>query len=323
MEQHKEELATIETIDSGAVYTLALKTHIGMSIDTWRYFAGWCDKIEGSTIPINNARPNHNLTITKKEPIGVCGLVTPWNYPLMMLSWKMAACLAAGNTVVIKPAQVSPLTALKFAELTVEAGFPPGVINVLPGTGRMCGQAIADHSLVRKLGFTGSTEIGHTIMRSCADSNLKKVSLELGGKSPLIFFADCDMEKAVKNALGSVFFNKGENCIAAGRLFVEETIYYESIHNVLAHTNNTTIGDPSNNPVQHGPQNHLAHLDKLVEYCETGLKEGAKLVLGGKRADRLGLYMEPTIFCDVEDHMYIAKEESFGPIMVVSKFNAG
>lgn len=324
MDRDKEELATIESIDSGAVYTLALKTHIGMSIATWRYFAGWCDKIEGSTIPINHSSPaNRNLSITRKYPVGVCGLITPWNYPLMMLSWKMAACLAAGNTVVIKPAQVSPLTALKFAELTVEAGFPAGVINVLPGTGRMCGQAIADHGLVRKLGFTGSTEIGHTIMRACADSNLKKVSLELGGKSPLIFFADCDMEKAVKNALGSVFFNKGENCIAAGRLFVEETIYDEFLDKVITETKKMTIGDPLDRSVQHGPQNHLAHMNKLIEYCQTGVKEGAKLVLGGKRIDRPGLFMEPTIFCDVEDDMYLAKEESFGPIMCISKFNAG
>jgi len=324
MDRDKEELATIESIDSGAVYTLALKTHIGMSIATWRYMAGWCDKIEGGTIPINNSSPtNRNLSITRKYPVGVCGLITPWNYPLMMLSWKMAACLAAGNTVVIKPAQVSPLTALKFAELTVEAGFPPGVINVLPGTGRMCGQAIADHKLVRKLGFTGSTEIGHTIMRSCADSNLKKVSLELGGKSPLIFFADCDMEKAVKNALGSVFFNKGENCIAAGRLFVEETIYDEFIDRVVTETRKMKVGDPLDRSVQHGPQNHLAHLNKLIEYCEIGIKEGAKLVLGGKRCDRPGLFFEPTVFCDVEDHMFLAKEESFGPIMCISKFDAG
>jgi len=323
MDEHKEELATIESIDSGAVYTLALKTHVGMSIDTWRYFAGWCDKIEGSTIPINNARPNRNMCITRKEPLGVCGLVTPWNYPLMMLSWKMAACLAAGNTVVIKPAQVSPLTALKFAELTVKAGFPPGVVNVLPGTGSKAGQAIADHPLVRKLGFTGSTEIGHTIMKSCAMSNLKKCSLELGGKSPLIIFADCDMEKAVKNALGSVFFNKGENCIAAGRLFVEETIYDEFVQRMITETKKMKIGDPLDRSTQHGPQNHLAHLRKLEEYCETGIKEGAKLVLGGKRCEGSGLYMQPTIFCDVEDHMYLAKEESFGPIMVLSKFDAG
>merc|ERR550534_3286541 len=322
MEEHQEELATIESIDSGAVYTLALKTHIGMSIATWRYFAGWCDKIEGSTIPINNARPNRNLAITRKYPIGVCGLVTPWNYPLMMLSWKMAACLAAGNTVVIKPAQVSPLTALKFAELTVEAGFPPGVFNVLPGTGRMCGQAIADHGLVRKLGFTGSTEIGHTIMRSCAESNLKKVSLELGGKSPLIFFADCDLEKAVKIAMGSVFFNKGENCIAAGRLFVEDTVHDMFVNRVVEEIKKMKIGDPLDRSTAHGPQNHRAHFQKLLEFVDRGVAEGATLVYGGKQA-RPGLFLEPTVFTDVEDHMWIAEEESFGPIMIISKFAYG
>lgn len=219
MEQHKEELATIESIDSGAVYTLALKTHIGMSIETWRYFAGCCDKIQGSTIPINHARPNRNLTFTRKEPIGVCGLVTPWNYPLMMLSWKMAACLAAGNTVVMKPAQTSPLTALKFAELTIRAGFPPGVVNIVPGNGTETGNAICEHPLIRKLGFTGSTPVGQSIMRCCANSNLKKVSLELGGKSPLVIFEDTDLQQAVKVGMSSVFFNKGENCIAAGIVF--------------------------------------------------------------------------------------------------------
>ncbi|XP_071528563.1 cytosolic 10-formyltetrahydrofolate dehydrogenase isoform X3 [Panulirus ornatus] len=323
MDLHKEELATIETIDSGAVYTLALKTHVGMSVDTWRYFAGWCDKIQGRTIPINNARPNHNLTITKKEPIGVCGLVTPWNYPLMMLSWKMAACLAAGNTVVIKPAQVSPLTALKFAELSVRAGIPPGVINVLPGTGSVCGQAIADHPDVRKLGFTGSTEIGQVIMKSCAESNLKKVSLELGGKSPFIIFADCDLDKAVRMGMSSVFFNKGENCIAAGRLFVEDSIHDEFVSRVIEECKKMVIGDPLNRGTAHGPQNHKAHLDKLLEYIDIGLKEGAKLVYGGKRVDRPGFFLHPTVFTNVEDHMYIAKEESFGPIMVISKFGNG
>jgi len=217
MEEHKEELATLESIDSGAVYTLALKTHVGMSIETWRYFAGWCDKIHGLTIPISHARPNRNLTFTRREPIGVCGLITPWNYPLMMLSWKMAACLAAGNTVVMKPAQASPLTALKFAELSVRAGIPPGVINIVCGFGSIVGNAIVGHPLVRKLGFTGSTQIGQAIMKSCADSNLKKVSLELGGKSPLVIFEDADMQQAVRIGMSSVFFNKGENCIAAGK----------------------------------------------------------------------------------------------------------
>ncbi|XP_029642163.1 cytosolic 10-formyltetrahydrofolate dehydrogenase isoform X1 [Octopus sinensis] len=323
MDKHREELATIESIDAGAVYTLALKTHIGMSIDTFRYFAGWCDKIQGKTIPINNARPNKNLTYTKREPIGVCGIVVPWNYPLMMLAWKMAACLAAGNTVILKPAQVTPLTALKFAELTVEAGFPPGVINILPGSGSVVGQALSDHGDVRKLGFTGSTPIGKTIMESCAKSNVKKVSLELGGKSPLIIFADCDMDKAVRMGCGSVFFNKGENCIAAGRLFVEESIHDEFVERVIAEIKKMKIGNPLDRSVDHGPQNHKSHLDKLLEYCEIGIKEGATLVYGGKRVDCPGFFMMPTVFTNVSDDNFIAKEESFGPVMVISKFTDG
>ncbi|XP_055593007.1 cytosolic 10-formyltetrahydrofolate dehydrogenase [Uranotaenia lowii] len=323
MEQHKEELATIESIDSGAVYTLALKTHVGMSIDAWRYFAGWTDKIEGQTIPVNPAKPNNVLTFTKREPIGVCGLITPWNYPLMMLSWKMAACIAAGNTVVIKPAQVCPLTALKFAELTVKAGFPPGVINVVTGAGSVTGQAISEHPLVRKLGFTGSTPIGKKIMTACAESNIKKCSMELGGKSPLIIFADCDLDKAVRLGMSSVFFNKGENCIAAGRLFVEDKIHDEFVRKVIRNIKTMTIGDPLNRGTAHGPQNHKAHLDKLVEYCELGVKEGAKLVYGGRRVpNKKGFFFEPTVFTEVQDHMFIAKEESFGPIMVISKFHS-
>jgi formyltetrahydrofolate dehydrogenase len=323
MHQHREELATIESLDSGAVYTLALKTHVGMSIETWRYFAGWADKIQGSTIPVSHARPNKNLSFTKKEPIGVCGLITPWNYPLMMLSWKMAACLAAGNTVIIKPAQVCPLTALKFAELSVKAGIPPGVINVVPGTGSVTGQAIASHPHVRKLGFTGSTEIGQVIMKTCAESNLKKVSLELGGKSPLVIFSDCDLDKAVRLGMQSVFFNKGENCIAAGRLFVEENIHDEFVRRVVQETKKITIGDPLNRSTSHGPQNHLAHLKKLLEYVAIGVKECAKLEYGGQRLNRPGYFLQPTIFSHVEDDMFIAKEESFGPIMVISKFNNG
>uniref|UniRef100_UPI00398F8AE8 cytosolic 10-formyltetrahydrofolate dehydrogenase-like isoform X2 n=1 Tax=Pristiophorus japonicus TaxID=55135 RepID=UPI00398F8AE8 len=323
MEQHQEELATIEAIDSGAVYTLALKTHVGMSIQTFRYFAGWCDKIQGCTIPINQARPNRNLTFTKREPIGVCGIVIPWNYPLMMLAWKTAACLAAGNTVVLKPAQVTPLTALKFAELTAMAGFPKGVMNILPGAGSLIGQRIADHPDVRKLGFTGSTPVGKHIMKSCAVVNVKKVSLELGGKSPLIIFSDCDLDKAVRMGMGAVFFNKGENCIAAGRLFVEESIHDQFLHKVIEEVKKMKIGDPLDRSTDHGPQNHKAHLDKLIEYCATGVKEGATLAYGGKQVPRPGFFFEPTVFIDVQDEMFIAKEESFGPIMIISKFQNG
>ncbi|XP_033619763.1 mitochondrial 10-formyltetrahydrofolate dehydrogenase isoform X2 [Fukomys damarensis] len=323
LEENQEELATIEALDSGAVYTLALKTHVGMSVQTFRYFAGWCDKIQGSTIPINQARPNRNLTFTKKEPIGVCAIIIPWNYPLMMLAWKSAACLAAGNTLVLKPAQVTPLTALKFAELSARAGFPKGVINILPGSGGVAGQRLSEHPDVRKLGFTGSTSIGKQIMKSCAVSNLKKVSLELGGKSPLLIFSDCELDKAVRMAMGAVFFNKGENCIAAGRLFVEEAVHDEFVTRVVEEIKKMKIGDPLDRSTDHGPQNHKAHLEKLLHYCETGAEEGATLVYGGRQVQRPGFFMEPTVFTDVEDHMFLAKEESFGPIMVISKFPNG
>ncbi|GMT06017.1 hypothetical protein PENTCL1PPCAC_28191, partial [Pristionchus entomophagus] len=321
MEEHKAELATLESLDAGAVYTLALKTHVGMSIDVWRYFAGWADKIQGATIPISDARPNKNLCITKKEPIGVVGIITPWNYPLMMLSWKMAACLAAGNTVVHKPAEVTPLTALKFAELSVLAGFPPGVINIVPGTGAEMGEAITAHPDVRKVGFTGSTKIGARVMECAAKSNVKKVSLELGGKSPLFIFSDADVDRAVRQVCGAVFFNKGENCIAAGRIFVAKPIHDEFIEKLVEETKKIVIGDPLDRATGHGPQNHKKHLDKLIDYVKTGIEEGAKLELGGKRVDRLGLYFEPTILSNVKDDNYVAIEESFGPVMVVSEFD--
>uniref|UniRef100_A0A8C2EL77 10-formyltetrahydrofolate dehydrogenase n=1 Tax=Cyprinus carpio TaxID=7962 RepID=A0A8C2EL77_CYPCA len=306
MEQHQEELATIESIDSGAVYTLALKTHIGMSIQTFRYFAGWCDKIQGCTIPINQARPNRNLTFTKKEPIGVCAIVIPWNYPLMMLAWKTAACLAAGNTVVLKPAQVTPLTALKFAELTALAKFPTGVVNILPGSGSLVGQRLSDHPDVRKLGFTGSTEIGKQIMKSCAVSNVKKVSLELGGKSPLIIFNDCDLDKAVRMGISSVFFNKGENCIAAGRLFIEESIHDTFVERVVK---NNIYGLIASSLFLH------------ILIC-ISLSEGQSTMLFTSCIS-IGFFFEPTVFTDVQDHMYIAVEESFGPVMIISKFSNG
>jgi len=322
MEEHQDELATIESMDSGAVFTLALKTHIGMSIQTFRYFAGWCDKIQGDTIPINQARPNSNLCFTKKEPIGVVGLVVPWNYPLMMLSWKMAAALAAGNCVVLKPAQVTPLTALKWAQLTQKAGFPAGVVNIIPGSGRTVGQRIADHPQIRKVGFTGSTPVGQTIMESAAKSNLKKVSLELGGKSPLIVFDDADLGKAIGQISGAAFFNKGENCIAAGRIFIQDTIYDDFVKKLVANTKTIKVGDPLDVSTAHGPQNHKKHLDSLVEFVKRGKAEGATVELGGEQLDREGLFFPPTILSGVTDDMWVAKEESFGPVMILMKFKS-
>eukprot|EP00058_Branchiostoma_floridae_P001935 XP_002587423.1 hypothetical protein BRAFLDRAFT_129324 [Branchiostoma floridae] len=341
MDEHKEELATLEAIDSGAVYTLALKTHVGMSIDTFRYYAGWCDKIMGTTIPINQARPNHNLTYTKREPVGNrCwpdravelsaddvsvedGRRAHAGDTIVLKPAQKAAALTPGNTIVLKPAQVTPLTALKFAELAVKAGFPPGVINILPGAGSQVGQAILDHPDVRKVGFTGSTPVGKDIMRSCAVSNLKRVSLELGGKSPLVIFNDCDLDRAVRQSLSGCFFNKGENCIASGRLFVEESIHDEFVTRVVEEIKKMKIGDPLDRSVDHGPQNHLAHFNSLLQYCKVGVEQGAKLVYGGTRVDRPGLFLHPTVFTDVTDDMWIAEEESFGPVMIISKFKDG
>uniref|UniRef100_A0A8B9Q0C8 retinal dehydrogenase n=1 Tax=Apteryx owenii TaxID=8824 RepID=A0A8B9Q0C8_APTOW len=316
MEEHQEELATIESIDSGAVYTLALKTHVGMSVQTFRYFAGWCDKIQGATIPINQARPNHNLTFTKKEPIGVCAIVIPWNYPLMMLAWKSAACLAAGNTLVLKPAQVTPLTSLKFAELSAKAGFPKGVINILPGSGKKL-QLIIFLDLGHPASCTDDVCLNKALhLRATQGNQMKgRMNKRMHMNINVFFFPD--------QGMGAVYFNKGENCIAAGRLFVEESIHDEFVRKVVEEIKKMKIGDPLDRSTDHGPQNHKAHLEKLLQYCETGVKEGATLVYGGRQVNRPGFFMEPTVFTDVEDHMYIAQEESFGPVMVISKFKNG
>ncbi|VDK49618.1 unnamed protein product [Cylicostephanus goldi] len=239
----------------------------------------------------------------------------------MMLSWKMSACLAAGNTVVHKPAGVTPLTALKFAELAALAGIPNGVINIVTGSGAEIGKVLAEHPDVRKVGFTGSTEVGAEVMTSCASSNIKKVSLELGGKSPLIIFPDCDLERAVKQTCGAVFFNKGENCIAAGRIFVADSIYDSFLKKLVDETKKYVIGDPLDRSTAHGPQNHKAHLNKLLEFVKKSKEGGAKVVYGGERLPRPGLFFPPTILSEVEDDNFAAIEESFGPIMCVSRFD--
>merc|ERR1712061_290993 len=239
----------------------------------------------------------------------------------MMLAWKMSAALAAGNTVVIKPAKVTPLTALKFAELVSIAGFPPGVINVVPGKGTEVGEAITRHPDVRKVGFTGSTEVGQTIMAAAAQSNAKKVSLELGGKSPLIIFADSDLEDAVRFALSAVFFNKGENCIAAGRIFVEDRIHDTFIERVVQGARDMIIGDPLDRDTNHGPQNHDIHFNSLLKYIDQAVKDGGKIHYGGKRHGTKGVFLEPTIISGGRDGTFAATEESFGPIMLISSFD--
>ena len=238
----------------------------------------------------------------------------------MMLAWKIGAALAAGNTVVIKPANVTPLTALKWAELTAKAGFPPGAVSVLPGSGSKCGQAILDYPDIRKVGFTGSTGVGVTVMESCAKSNLKKCSLKLGGKSPL---SDCDMSSAARNGCGAVFFNKGENCIAAGRLFVERSIHDEFVSRVVEEVKKMKIGDPLDRSTAHGPQNHRKQFESLLAFVDKSVKDGATLAYGGKQVDRPGLFMEPTVLTNVSDDNFAAHEESFGPIIIISPFEEG
>lgn len=322
MEENKNNLAAIESIDSGAVYSLAQKTHVGMSIQAFRYFAGWSDKIQGKTIPINQARPSNNLCFTKREPLGVVGIIIPWNYPLMMLSWKVSAALAAGNCVVIKPAQVTPLSALEWARLTTLAGIPPGVVSVLNGSGRVIGKALAEHPMVKKIGFTGSTEVGKTLMQICGSASiLKKVSLELGGKSPLIICEDADLNKAVSVASQACFFNKGENCIAAGRIFIHSSLEKEFIAKVVDKASKMKMLDPFDPSCEHGPQNHQKHLTKLLEYIQKAKSQGCKLEYGGN-TQTPGYYLQPTIFSKVSDSSDAAIEESFGPIMLISTFDS-
>lgn len=321
MAEHADTLAWLESVDSGAVVSLAKKTHVGMSIQAFKYYAGLADKVCGTTVPINHAKPAFNTCFTVKEPLGTVGIIVPWNYPLMMLAWKTAAALCAGNCVVIKPATVTPLTALYWADLVRQVGFPKGVVSVLPGRGRVVGKALALSDGVAKIGFTGSTPVGKTIMGYCASANvLKKVSLELGGKSALIVDQHYDVDQAVAVAMQASFFNKGENCIAAGRIFVHEKVHDAFVAKVQAKTDAMVVGSPYDAATEHGPQNHLAHLEKLLDYVAQTTASGAKLVCGGTRVNRVGYYLAPTVFTGVQDGTFPATVESFGPIMLVSSF---
>jgi aldehyde dehydrogenase (NAD+) len=260
------------------------------------------------------------FTYTKHEPVGVAGQIIPWNFPLLMQAWKLGPALAAGCTVVLKPAEQTPLSALRVGELVNEAGFPPGVVNILPGYGPTAGAAIARHMDVDKVAFTGSTEVGHLIMRAAADSNLKRVTLELGGKSPNIVFADADMGKAIEGAHFALFFNQGQCCCAGSRLFVEEKAYDEFVEKSAARAKKRTVGNPFDKNTEQGPQVDKDQFDKVMGYINTGKKENAKLVAGGNRVGDKGYFIEPTVFADVKDDMTIAQEEIFGPVMSILKF---
>lgn len=276
-----------------------------MTIGSLRYYAGWADKYHGKTIPMDG----DFFAYTRHEPVGVCAQIIPWNFPILMMAWKLGPALATGNTIVLKPAEQTALTALYIAQLTKEAGFPDGVINVLPGYGD-AGAALANHSGVDKVAFTGSTEVGKLIQQASGQSNLKRVTLELGGKSPNIVLADTDLEYAVETSHFGLFFNMGQCCCAGSRTFVEDKIYDEFVERSAERAKKRTVGNPFDLTVEQGPQVDQEQLTKILGLIEGGKKEGAKLVAGGKRAEGLdGYFVEPTVFANVEDNMQIAREE--------------
>ena len=316
IEQHADELAGLESLDNGKPVSVAKAVDVAASVGCYRYFAGWADKIQGKTIPIDG----NYFCYTRHEPVGVVGQIIPWNFPMLMQAWKLAPALATGNTVVMKPAEQTPLSALRIGELIVEAGFPEGVVNILPGFGPTAGAAIANHMDVDKVAFTGSTEVGHLIMEAAAKSNLKRVTLELGGKSPNIVFADTDLDEAVEGAHFGLFFNHGQCCCAGSRVFVEEKIYDQFVEKSGARARKRKVGDPFDPMTEQGPQVDQSQFDKVMGYIESGRSEGATLVCGGERVGNRGYFIQPTVFADVQDDMKIATEEIFGPVMSVIPF---
>src|SRR5271163_1771531 len=316
IEKHADELAALESLDNGKPLSMSKAVDVAATMGCYRYFAGWADKVMGKTIPIEGPF----FCYTRHEPVGVCGQIIPWNFPLLMQAWKLGPALATGNTVVLKPAEQTPLTALRIGELIVEAGFPAGVVNILPGYGPTAGASIARHMDVDKVAFTGSTEVGHLIMRAAADTNLKRVTLELGGKSPNIVFADADMDAAVEGAHFALFFNQGQCCCAGSRLFVEEKCYDEFVERSVARAKKRTVGNPFDRSNEQGPQVDQDQFNKVMGYIDKGKQENAKMLTGGGRVGEKGYFIEPTVFADVTDNMTIAQEEIFGPVMSILKF---
>ncbi|XP_058449110.1 aldehyde dehydrogenase 1A1-like [Malaya genurostris] len=314
MERDLHYLANLESLDNGKPFNNAVYDVYG-SIAALRYSAEWADKITGDTVPSDGP----HLTYTRKEPVGVVGQIIPWNYPMLMLAWKWGPALATGCTVVMKPAEQTPLTALYLCSLVKEAGFPAGVVNVVPGYGPTAGHAISVHPDVRKVAFTGSVEIGKIIMAEAAGT-LKKVSLELGGKSPLVICDDADVEEAAKIAYAGVFENMGQCCIAATRTFVQEGIYDAFVKKATELAKTRKVGCPFAQDTQHGPQVDETQFKKILGYIEKGKKEGAKLETGGVQEGKEGYFIQPTVFSNVTDEMTIAKEEIFGPVQSIIKF---
>src|SRR5499426_1555032 len=320
IERDAARLAELETIDNGKPIKESTYIDLPSVVENFEYFAGWATKIEGETIPV----PGRMFNYTLREPVGVCGQIIPWNFPLLMAAWKLAPALAAGNTVVLKPAEQTPVGAMELAKLIQEAGFPEGVVNVLPGYGETAGAALAAHPGIDKIAFTGSTEVGKLIAKAAAE-NLTKVSLELGGKAPNIVFADSDLEQAVAGAMMGIFYNQGQVCCAGSRLFVEEPVKDEFLAKLKERSEKIAVGDPMDKTTQMGPQVSEEQLNRIKGYVDIAREEGASVVVGGESprlegAFEKGYFFTPTIFSDVQNTMRVAQEEIFGPVVSVISF---
>ena len=310
-----DELVELESLDSGKPVSAIRRQDLPAVVDTLVYYAGMADKINGQVIPARNDA----LTYTVREPLGVVGAIIPWNFPLMIGMWKIAPALACGCTVVLKPAEITPLTALRLGELAIEAGLPPGVLNVVPGFGNVAGQALVEHPDVDKISFTGSPAVGRRILQGSA-GNFKRVSLELGGKSANIIFADANLDLAVKAAASGIFFNSGQVCSAGSRVLVQRDIYQDIVERIAARANTMRVGDPRDSKTNMGPLVSEVQMQRVLNYVDVGRSEGARIVCGGERAGDRGYYVQPTVFADVQPQMRISREEIFGPVAALIPF---
>lgn len=317
LDKNRAEIAELESLNNGKPISETYNVDVPLAVETFEYYAGLADKIGGETIPVSGNFLNYTL----REPAGVVGQIIPWNFPLLMAAWKLGPALATGCTVVMKPAEQTPLTMLRLAELMQEAELPAGVLNVVPGYGPTAGAAIARHMDVDKVAFTGSTQVGKMIMQMAAESNIKRVSLELGGKAPNIVFADSDLDAAVQGAMRGIFFNQGEVCCAGSRLFVEDSVHDEFLEKLKNNAESLIQGDPLDKKTQMGAQVSEEQFNKILGLIEQGKSEGATVVTGGVRAFDKGYFVKPTILGNVHNDMTVAQEEIFGPVVSALKFS--
>jgi phenylacetaldehyde dehydrogenase len=315
IEQRAEEFAQIESLDNGKPLAVARVADVPLAVDLFRYMAGWATKIEGNTIPFS---PKY-LAFTRREPVGVVAQIIPWNFPLLMAAWKLGPALATGCTVVLKPAEQTPLSALLLAELVAEAGFPEGVVNLVTGYGETAGAALAAHPDVDKVAFTGSTEVGKLIVQAAA-GNLKKVSLELGGKSPNIVFDDADMPSTIPGAASAIFFNHGQCCCAGSRLYIQQDMFDEVVEGVAERAKQIKVGPGFDPDTDMGPLVSTEQLDRVCNYLEAGFSEGAEAVVGGKKRPGSGYFVEPTVMVKTKPDMKVVREEIFGPVVCAMPF---